>query len=287
MPCPPLAGPEISFLAAQEKRLFGKYDLRNDFKLTQVNRVVDQLKGGGEVVGVLPSTMAARLVFKDKNLVIFATLFKGWDYCLWAGPSIEDLKAMPPIAVAVDKGFGVDRLAAYEAFAKYGVPSKDVQFKAAMGIKAKIYKAQEAKGAVVLPVPWKSQAEKMGLKKVYDLSILKEEMPHTVMVTTRDYLRSRPNKLRGVISTFKESLSFAKANKEYMKSLIQRFYPIRDKQVIDSIYDFYISERMTPDIRPTKDMWIHFTDLVKRSGWRDIPKVDILFDEEVSKQLFE
>lgn len=287
MSCPPLAGPEISFLAAQEKGLFSKYGLRNDFKLMHKNMVVDQLKRGGEIVSILPSTLAADLVFKDKNLVIFATLFKGWDYCLWAGLSIKNLKTKLPITVAVEKGFGMDRLAAYEAFAKYNVDPKDVQFKAVPGISTKIYEAQKVMGAVVLPVPWKSQAEKMGLKKVYDLSVREEEIPHTVMVTTRDYLKSSPNKLKGVVSTFKESLSFAKANEEYMKSLIQKFYRLKDKQVINSIYNFYISKRMTPDIRPTKDMWINFIVLVKRAGWPDIPPVEMLFDEEVNKQLFE
>lgn len=282
-----LAGPELSFLAAQQKGLFGKHGLRNDFQLTRTKRVIDLLKQGGEIVGILPSTVAAGLVFHDKNLVIFATLFRGWDYCLWASPALKDLKARMPIPVAVAKGFGMDRLAAYEAFGKYNIPVKGVKLKAIHGFKWMVDEAWKDKGAVVLPVPWKSFAVKKGFEKIYDLSAEEENIPHTVMVTTRDYLKHSPEKLRGVISTFQESLSFAKANEGYMKSLIQRFYSIRDKRIIDSIYKFYILERMTPDIRPTMGMWTQFAEVVKKAGWKEIPKVKRLYDEKVIKELFD
>ena len=102
-----------------------------------------------------------------------------------------------------------------------------------------------------------------------------------------NYLEYSPDKLKGVISTFRESLSFAKANEKYMKSLIEHFYHIDDKRVINSIYDFYILEKMTYDIRPTKDMWIHFNNVIKKFGWSDIPKVESLFDEEANRKLFD
>ncbi len=287
MPCPPLAGPEISLLAAREKRLFEKHGLKSDFQFSESKWIVNQLRRGREVVGILPSTLAAKLVFRDKNLVIFATLFKGWDYCLWASPAIKDFKARVPIPVVVSKGFAMDRLAAYEAFAKYNIPAKSVKLKAILGFMGMMAEAQKAKCAVVLPVPWKSKAEEMGLKKVYDLSAWEENIPHTVMMTTRNYLKYSPGKLKGVISTFQESLSFAKVNERYMKSLIERFYHIDDKRVVESIYNFYILERMTYDIRPTKDMWVHFTDVVKKAGWSDIPKIQALFDEEATRKLFD
>ena len=77
------------------------------------------------------------------------------------------------------------------------------------------------------------------------------------------------------------------SDEEYMKSLIQRFYHIRDKRIIDSIYKFYILERMTPDIRPTKGMWARFVDVVEKSGWNEIPEVKWLYDEEVIKELYD
>ena len=239
------------------------------------------------MVGILPSTLAAELVFRDKNLVIFATLFKGWDYCLWASPDIKDLKARVPIPVAVAKGFAMDRLAAYEAFAKYGIPAKNLKLKTIPGITEMMAAAKNLKGAVVLTAPWKSKAAAMGLKKIYDLSAREEDIPHTVMMTTRKYLKNSPDKLKGVISTFKESLSFAKDknNERYMKSLIEDFYHIDDKQVVESIYNFYIIERMNYDIRPSKNMWVKFTDVVTKAKWSDIPTIEALFDEEVNKKL--
>ena len=179
------AGPEISLLAASEKRLFEKYGLKSDFQFSEAKWIVNQLRQGREMVGILPSTLAAELVFRDKNLVIFATLFKGWDYCLWASPAIKDFQARVPIPVVVTKGFAMDRLAAYEAFGKIDIPAKDIKLKAIPEIMGMMAVAQKAKGAVVLPVPWKSIAEEMGLKKVYDLSAWEENIPHTVMMTTQ------------------------------------------------------------------------------------------------------
>ena len=284
---PRLAGPEISLLAASEKRLFEKHGLKSDFQFSESKWIGNQLRRGRDMVGILPATLAAELLFRDKNLVIFATLFKGWDYCLWASPSIKDFKARVPIPVVVAKGFAMDRLAAYEAFAKYNIPAKDIKLKAISGITGMMAEAQKAKGVVVLTVPWKPKAEQMGLEKLYDLSALEENIPHTVMVTTRNYLKYSLGKLKGVISTFQESLSFAKVNEGYIKSLIEHFYHIDDKRVVESIYNFYILERMTYDIRPTKDMWVHFTDVVKKVGWSDIQKVEALFDEEANRKLFD
>jgi ABC-type nitrate/sulfonate/bicarbonate transport system substrate-binding protein len=201
MPSLSLAGPEITLLAASEKRIFEKYGLKSDFQFVEEKWIVNLLRERREIVGILPATLAAELVVRDKNLAIFATLFKGWDYYLWASPAIEDFQARVPIPVVVSKGFGMDRLAAYKALSKFNISAKDIKFKPTPEIMGMIAVAQEVKGAVILPVPWKSIAEEMGLKKVYDLSVWGKNIPHTVMLTTRNYLEYSPAKLKDVNST--------------------------------------------------------------------------------------
>ena len=86
------AGPEIGFLVAKKLGLYEKFGLKNDFEFSDPKWIVSQLRQGKDIVGILPSTLAADLIFQDKNLVIVGTIFKGWDSGLWSKPSIEDLK---------------------------------------------------------------------------------------------------------------------------------------------------------------------------------------------------
>lgn len=284
---PPSAGPEVSFLLAKEKKLFEKYDLKNDFEFAKPQMIVDQLRRGGATVGILPSTLAAHLVSRDKNLVIFATIFKGWDNCLWASPAIKDFKQKTPILVAVSPWPSMDKLAAFAAFGESGVPLKDIKFKQVYGIKGQIKVAKKSKGTVVLPIPWTVMAKEKGLKKVYDLSALKANIPHTVMVTNRDYLSNHTNTLKKLILTYQESVTLAKKNKDIMKSLIKKSYGIDDKRIVDSIYNFYILERMSIDVRPTKKMWLNFADLVKNAGWSKVPDIKTLYYDDVRKKLYD
>ena len=280
-----LNGPELPFFVARENKYYTKFGLIDDFQYAKAEQILDELRSSKELVGVLPVTLAMNEIEQNQNLVIFGAVFQGWDYSIWAMPAISKLGELNGKRVAAPMMPSLRGLVFYRVLCKGDVVSLKLQPVPS----SEVYKAMKTKtiSAIVVRAPWEeSKAKKFGLHKIYDLSILEERIPHTVMVGSRNYLTTKTDEVRSLIDLLRESIRYAKENQKETKEVIRKHYSIVDDQTVNLFYKSYVEKGLEADVRPTKEMWEALRCPVIQSNLFKWPAMERLIDDELFDKLF-
>ncbi len=190
-----LLGPETPLFVAREKSFYSQFGLQDDFEYLEIEKILDYLRKGRKMVSLLPVISALNEIKQNKELVVFGVIFQGLDYSIWVKPGMNDLKEIGEAGIAVPEGMGLERVAPFIAFSKMLIDPNYLHLQPLP--KSQIYYAlkKRAIGGAIVRIPWEKEVKRLGLRKIYDLSTLRERLPHTVMISTKNYLFERTNKV--------------------------------------------------------------------------------------------
>jgi len=281
-----LFGPDLPFLVAREEGHYREFGLKDDFRFVEAKEIIEALRQGKEMVGVLPVTLAISEISRNQSLVIFAAVFQGWDYSIWARPSINRLQELANEPIAVPVMPRLQSLAPYVAFAKILADPKSLKLQP-IPI-SEIYRALQrgVVDAMVATPLLERRTKELGLKKIYDLSTLEERIPHTVTVASESYLLKKKEKVKSLIKMLQKSINYAKESEEHARGLIRKYYSINDKQTVDQFYEVYVKRGLDPNVRPTEAMWERLYYPVTMSNLFKLPTMERLIPEKLFETLF-
>ncbi len=83
-----------------------------------------------------------------------------------------------------------------------------------------------------------------------------------------------------------KSINYAKDNRGETTKIIQKHFQISDGEVAKSFYDIYVGQGLTPDIRPTKEMWQTLYWTAVQAGFSGWPGLDTLVNRKIIGKLY-
>ena len=134
--------------------------------------------------------------------------------------TIEDLKG---------KKFGVSRMgsadnaAAVTVLERYGIKESDVTYIQAGSIPARLAAMQtNALQATLLQAPETLKAKEIGLRALLDFTKLDVEWQLNGVATTRDYIKKKPDTVRGFVRAYVEAIHYNLTNPKGAQRILQK-----------------------------------------------------------------
>ena len=149
--------------------------------------------------------------------------------------TIEDLKG---------KKFGVSRMgsadnaAAVTVLERYGIKESDVTYIQAGSIPARLAAMQtNALQATLLQAPETLKAKEIGLRALLDFTKLDVEWQLNGVATTRDYIKKKPDTVRGFVRAYVEAIHYNLTNPKGAQRILQKYLAIKDDKSIEEAYN--------------------------------------------------
>jgi NitT/TauT family transport system substrate-binding protein len=170
------------------------------------------------------------------------------DYWLMTQPEIKTAEQLKGGILAVARFGGAADFVARYALAKLGLnPGKDVTI-VQTGSTPERLAALETKRvqATVLTPAANFMAQKRGFHLFSDISSLGLAYQHQGGVTTRRYLRERPEVVRNFVKSYIEATHRTKTDKPEGMRLLAKYLHLNDKELLEKTYDSSILENKLP-----------------------------------------
>jgi ABC-type nitrate/sulfonate/bicarbonate transport system substrate-binding protein len=171
------------------------------------------------------------------------------NYWLMTRPETKSPDQLKGGSIAIGSFGTTTDFAARFALKKFGlVAGKDVTL-LPIGNNPIRLGALESGRVVATPLnpPASIMAQKKGLNMMVDISALGIPWPHTGAITTRKYIRERPDTVRRFVKSYLEAVHRIKTDRETgMRVMTKHFKGLQDREVIVNTYDASFSENVMP-----------------------------------------
>jgi ABC-type nitrate/sulfonate/bicarbonate transport system substrate-binding protein len=170
------------------------------------------------------------------------------DYQLVTQPNIKTIEQLKGGSVAIARFGGAADFVARFALAKYGLnPQKDVTI-VQVGTTPERLAALVSKrvqGTVLVP-PTTFEAQKEGFYVLADIGELGLAYQHQGAVTTKKYIRERPDVVRNFVKSYIDSVHFMKTQRQAGLKILAKHYRVNDKDILERTYDNSITDNKLP-----------------------------------------
>jgi len=120
------------------------------------------------------------------------------------------------------------------------VPGKDVQITHLQGMPDIITALTQGRiDAGIISAPTTLKARQAGLKELVDITARNVPMIHAGLATTRDFIKSSPDKVRRYVQAYIEANKIARTDPETTKQLIAKYTKTDNKEDLDETYNTY------------------------------------------------
>ncbi|AFY74913.1 ABC-type nitrate/sulfonate/bicarbonate transport system, periplasmic component [Synechococcus sp. PCC 7502] len=195
-------------------------------------------------------------VIAGEDLVMIAGIFNQYPYAFISVPSIKTPQGLKGKAVAISKS-GSSTDAAIRAALKYLKlnPDKDVEI-AAVGGEGERLQAMEAGriSATVLSFPLSLKAKNKGYHTLLDMTTLDIPYQHTVIATTRSYIKANPQVTVNFMKAIVEAIATIKKDRKGAIATLVRankYDPKADAAILEEWYDTTIQKKIAKVPYPT------------------------------------
>jgi NitT/TauT family transport system substrate-binding protein len=118
---------------------------------------------------------------------------------------------------------------------------KDVQITHLQGMPDMITALSQGRiDAGVISAPTTLKAKQAGLKELIDVTARNVPMIHAGLATTRDFIKTSPDKVRRYVQAYIEATKVARTDAETTKQLISKYTKTDNKEDLDETYNTYV-----------------------------------------------
>jgi ABC-type nitrate/sulfonate/bicarbonate transport system substrate-binding protein len=170
------------------------------------------------------------------------------DYWLMTQPEIKTAEQLKGGAVAVARFGGAADFVARFALARLGLnPGKDVTI-VQVGSTPERLTALETKRVqgTLFPPPASFMAQKHGFHLLADVTSLGLAYQHQGGVTTRRFLRERPDVVRNFVKSYIEATHLTKTDRQEGIRILAKYLRLTDKELLEKTYESSVLDSKLP-----------------------------------------
>jgi NitT/TauT family transport system substrate-binding protein len=170
------------------------------------------------------------------------------DYQLITQPNIKTIEQLKGGSVAIARFGGAADFVVRFALSKFGLnPQKDVTI-VQVGTTPERLAAlvgKRVQGTVLVP-PTTFEAQKGGFYLLADIGELGLAYQHQGAVTTKKFIRERPDVVRNFVKSYIDSVHFMKTERQAGLKILAKHYRVDDKDILERTYDNSITDSKLP-----------------------------------------
>ena len=244
-----LSADQLVIWVAKETGIFAKnnLDAQTIYFSGGTTSVMAMISGDTPVIQASgPGIVSAGLAGADPIYVVGGIV--SLDYWLMTQPEIKTPEQLRGGTIAVARFGGAADFVARYALARLGLtPGKDVTILQVGSTPERMaaLETRRVKGSVLVP-PGKFVAQKKGFHLMADVAALGLAYQHQGGVTTRKFLRERPDVVRNFVKSYIEAVHRLKTDPPTGMRIAVKYLHLEDKELLQKTYDSSIDEKKLP-----------------------------------------
>ena len=225
---------------AQDKGLFTKYGLAVELKYI-LSATGTQALFSGSIDIVNPATEIVEAGLGGQRVAFIIGILNRAVLSVYSKPELRQLTDLRGKIIGVTLPGSTTDLTAKILFQQAGmVPGKDVQVTHLQGMPDIITALTQGRiDAGVVSAPTTLKLRQAGFKELVDVAARNVPMIHAGLATTRDFIKSNPEKVRRYVQAYIEGTKIARTDPETTKQIISKYTKTDNKEDLDETYNTY------------------------------------------------
>jgi len=226
---------------AQDKGVFNKYGLAVDLKY-MLSATGTQALLSGSVDIVNPGTELIEAGLGGARVAFIIGILNRAVLSIYSKPEFKQLSDLKGKVLGVTLPGSTTDMAARMLLQQAGmVPGKDIQITHLQGMPDMITALSQGRiDAGIISAPTTLRAKQAGMKELVDIAARNIPMIHAGLATTRDYIKSNPDKVRRYAQAYIEANKIARTDAETTKQVIGKWTKTENKEDLDETYNTYV-----------------------------------------------
>ena len=225
---------------AQDKGLFTKYGLAVELKYI-LSATGTQALFSGSIDIVNPATEIVEAGLGGQRVAFIIGILNRAVLSVYSKAEFRQLTDLRGKVMGVTLPGSTTDLTAKILFQQAGmVPGKDVQVTHLQGMPDIITTLTQGRiDAGVVSAPTTLKLRQAGFKELVDVAARNVPMIHAGLATTRDFIKSNPEKVRRYVQAYIEGTKIARTDPETTKQIISKYTKTDNKEDLDETYNTY------------------------------------------------
>jgi ABC-type nitrate/sulfonate/bicarbonate transport system substrate-binding protein len=225
---------------AQDKGLFTKYGLAVELKYI-LSATGTQALFSGSIDIVNPATEIVEAGLGGQRVAFIIGILNRAVLSVYSKAELRQLTDLRGKVMGVTLPGSTTDLTAKILFQQAGmVPGKDVQVTHLQGMPDIITALTQGRiDAGVVSAPTTLKLRQAGFKELVDVAARNVPMIHAGLATTRDFIKSNPEKVRRYVQAYIEGTKIARTDPETTKQIISKYTKTENKEDLDETYNTY------------------------------------------------
>ena len=225
---------------AQDKGLFTKYGLAVELKYI-LSATGTQALFSGSIDIVNPATEIVEAGLGGQRVAFIIGILNRAVLSVYSKAELRQLSDMRGKIMGVTLPGSTTDLTAKILFQQAGmVPGKDVQVTHLQGMPDIITALTQGRiDAGVVSAPTTLKLRQAGFKELVDVAARNVPMIHAGLATTKDFIKSNPEKVRRYVQAYIEGTKIARTDPETTKQIIGKYTKTDNKEDLDETYNTY------------------------------------------------
>ena len=225
---------------AQDKGLFTKYGLAVELKYI-LSATGTQALFSGSIDIVNPATEIVEAGLGGQRVAFIIGILNRAVLSVYSKAELRQLTDLRGKVMGVTLPGSTTDLTAKILFQQAGmVPGKDVQVTHLQGMPDIITALTQGRiDAGVVSAPTTLKLRQAGFKELVDVAARNVPMIHAGLATTRDFIKSNPEKVRRYVQAYIEGTKIARTDPETTKQIISKYTKTDNKEDLDETYNTY------------------------------------------------
>lgn len=226
---------------AQDKGVFNKFGLAVDLKY-MLSATGTQALLSGSVDIVNPATELVEAGLGGARVAFIIGILNRAVLSVYSKPEFKQLSDLKGKTLGVTLPGSTTDLAARMLLQQAGmVPGKDVLITHLQGMPDMITALSQGRiDAGIVSAPTTLKAKQAGLKELVDITARNIPMIHAGLATTRDFIKSNPDKVKRYVQAYIEANKIARTDPETTKQIIGKWTKTENKEDLDETYNTYV-----------------------------------------------
>ena len=226
---------------AQDKGVFNKYGLAVDLKY-MLSATGTQALLSGSVDIVNPGTELIEAGLGGARVAFIIGILNRAVLSIYSKSEFKQLRDLKGKVLGVTLPGSTTDMAARMLLQQAGmVPGKDIQITHLQGMPDLITALSQGRiDAGIISAPTTLRAKQAGMKELVDITARNIPMIHAGLATTRDFIKSNPDKVRRYVQAYIEANKIARTDAETTKQVIGKWTKTENKEDLDETYNTYV-----------------------------------------------
>ena len=226
---------------AQDKGVFNKYGLAVDLKY-MLSATGTQALLSGSVDIVNPGTELIEAGLGGARVAFIIGILNRAVLSVYSKPEFKQLTDLKGKILGVTLPGSTTDMAARMLLQQAGMtPGKEIQITHLQGMPDMITALSQGRiDAAIISAPTTIRAKQAGMKELVDITARNIPMIHAGLATTRDFIKSNPDKVRRYVQAYIEATKIARTDAETTKQIIGKWTKTENKEDLDETYNTYV-----------------------------------------------